>query len=92
MTARTTTAPAITLPTITDVQDDAIRLDGIARRTPVLQDDLLDAAALAAVLTHAQFRNRRIAILASGGNLDPALLQHALANRTASSWKKRASG
>jgi hypothetical protein len=92
MRARTTTAPAITLPTITDVQDDAIRLDGIARRTPVLQDDLLDAAALAAVLTHAQFRNRRIAILASGGNLDPALLQHALVNRTASSWKKRASG
>jgi threonine dehydratase len=50
------------------------------------------AAALAAVLTHARFRNRRIAVVASGANLDPALLQHALGGRTAAAWKKRTSG
>jgi threonine dehydratase len=45
------------------------------------------AVALAAVAHDRRFRNRRVAVVASGGNIDTRLLQHALDGGTASRWK-----
>src|SRR5205823_9798046 len=50
------------------------------------------AAALAALLRHTDFRGRRVGVLASGGNIDVRLLQHALGGGSAEAWKAAARG
>jgi threonine dehydratase len=50
------------------------------------------AAALAALLRHTDLRGRRVGVLASGGNIDVRLLQHALAGGSAQAWKATANG
>ena len=47
------------------------------------------AASLAALLRDDRFRGRRVGVLASGGNIRPELLQHALDGRSAEEWKAR---
>lgn len=46
------------------------------------------AATLAAVLGQERFRNRRVGVIASGANIDPRLLHHALDGGTADEWKR----
>jgi threonine dehydratase len=50
--------------------------------------ELAGAAGLAAVCKDRRFRNRRVGILASGGNIDVRLLAHAVDGGTASDWKR----
>ena len=45
------------------------------------------AASLAALLRYDRFRGRRVGVLASGANIRPELLQHALDGRSAREWK-----
>ena len=47
------------------------------------------AASLAALLRYDRFRGRRVGVLASGANIRPELLQHALDGRSAAEWKAR---
>jgi threonine dehydratase len=45
------------------------------------------AASLAALLRHDRFRDRRVGVVASGANVRPELLLHALDGRSAEEWK-----
>jgi threonine dehydratase len=45
------------------------------------------AAALAAVARHERFRAKNVAVVASGGNVDVSLLQHALSGGSAETWR-----
>jgi threonine dehydratase len=71
------------------VSDDAI-LAAVAAYWRVLHVAVepAGAATLAAVLGQERFRNRRVGVIASGANIDPRLLHHALEGRTADEWKR----
>jgi threonine dehydratase len=75
------------------VSDDAI-LDAIAVFWRVLHVAVepAGAIALAAALTSSEFRGQRIGIVASGANIDPMLLQRALAPQSADTGKKASRG
>ncbi len=45
------------------------------------------AASLAALLHYDRFRGRRVGVLASGANIRPELLNHALSGHSAEEWK-----
>jgi threonine dehydratase len=49
---------ATTLPTLADVEDAAARIAGVAHRTPILSDDLLDEAVGSSVVIKAEFLQR----------------------------------
>jgi len=55
-----TASPAspLVLPTLADAKDAVAALEGVARRTPLLTDDLLDEATGSSVLVKAEFLQR----------------------------------
>jgi threonine dehydratase len=75
------------------VPDDAI-LDAVAIFWRILHVAVepAGAIALAAALTSPQLHGRRIGIVASGANIDPALLQYALASRATRTANKGSLG
>jgi threonine dehydratase len=68
--------------------DDILLAVALYWRTLHVAVEPAGAAALAALLRHSRFRDKRVAVIASGSNIELPLLEHALAGRTAEAWKR----
>lgn len=68
--------------------DDILQAIALYWRTLHVAVEPAGAATLAALLRHDRLRGMRIAIIASGGNIEIPLLEHALAGGTAEAWKR----
>jgi threonine dehydratase len=70
--------------------DDILRAIALYWRALHVAVEPAGAATLAALIRHPRFHGKRVAIIASGANIDGSLLRHAIAGGTAKEWEAAA--